>query len=388
MHKPITATIRAEEQSLHISSDCFDFRLEFTDYTPAAENCYTGALWLALPIAMRLGRPLHIAGSLDQVSLDNAAKLVTIWTSWLPEFFRPIVVTCNEILTIHPGENRSPMLMLFSGGVDSSYALCKDFIQQGIKVDALTIHGMDYRYDDAPRFQALMEKTRPLRAQAIERHYLIKSNVVMQMGRNGIGAGYGHGFHLFGCLFMFSGRYQQGAIAADFPLFIEYILAPWGTTTLTNSLFASSSFSVKTLCNDVARPEKTGLLSQNPAALESLSFCVNYKFRPENCGRCSKCVRTKANFLAETGVIPPIFSDNSFHPEDLNEMDMHVKVDRIAAINLINTAERTGQTELLAKLRQLMNNYIHNQETLAIKNKRKKRWLKKITNLKKLWKSD
>lgn len=337
---PLKVTTRLDANNVHIQSDAFSMHLQVERDRPLEPASECAALWLALPIAMRLGRDLHICGRIDASSRDNAEHLAIIWSTWEPGFFHPIRVSADTICDPEPPTGRKETLMLYSGGMDSSYALCREFIERGMRTDALTIQGMDYKADDDTRFQALLKKTAPLRQAVIDRHFLLRSNVAQQMKRHGVLADIGHGFHLFGCLFLFESEYREGAIAADSKVELEYILAPWGTSTFTNDRFRSSNFGIRTLCNDVDRPAKARLLSNYPHALQSLSFCKHYDVRPENCGRCSKCIRSKATFELETGSIPDIFIDPAYSFDDVLALDLSNKENRIPATNLMMSAYR------------------------------------------------
>ena len=89
------------------------------------------AVWLMLPVAMRIGKPLRINGSGFTDTLINAKKMSMIWSSWLPNHFRPVEVSfAGEILAKTKEQNARKSLMFFSGGTDSSGALVRRF-QEG-----------------------------------------------------------------------------------------------------------------------------------------------------------------------------------------------------------------------------------------------------------------
>lgn len=343
-------------QSVVFSSDVFQIQLDLSGPEAAEPLSACSALWLSLPFAMKLGRDLHIKGTIDPIALDNAQRISRIWPIWHPGFFHPIDITADRVETPAVPAMRQGTLMLFSGGLDSSHALCHEFLSKGLKVDALTIHGMDYRRWDTARFEALMTKTAPLRAQAINRHYFIASNAAQQMQHHGIPASVGHGFHLFGCLFLFERHYQHGAIAADSPVPIDYVM-PWGTNAYINSHYQSQAFHIRTLCNDIDRPAKTRALAAEPSALKSLTFCKQYELRPENCGRCEKCLRTKAGFDFELGFIPPIYLDNSYDFQDILGLNMRSQESRLPILDLMMSAHRNGRMAEYLELAQALRKY-------------------------------
>lgn len=350
-HTPTALTVSTvfNQGDIKLQADCFeiDFKVQGREDFTGISNTF--ALWICLPIAMSLNRDLHILGQVSPTALANAKKLIEIWFSWRPDLFHIIKVTAEQVFETSYAQQEGE-LMLYSGGADSTYALITHYLQRGNKVAALTIHGMDYDAEDAVRFNALMDKTRPLRELAINEHYTITSNAAQVMDRYGIHGDCSHGFQLFGSLFLFEDRYRSGNIAADCTRQIEMLISPWGTSSLTNPLFASSQFHIKTLDLDLGRPEKLAALSENEMALRCVSFCKKREIRPENCGVCSKCSRSKAMFLAETGKIPDMFLDNSFSEDMLMDIDLSNRGERGSAMDLLSSAARNGRLSLFPKL--------------------------------------
>ncbi|WP_180176049.1 hypothetical protein [Acinetobacter sp. YH12025] len=46
---------------------------------------YDFIVWGFLPIAMRLGIPLHIEGPISIQTLHSAREVSTVWAAWLPD---------------------------------------------------------------------------------------------------------------------------------------------------------------------------------------------------------------------------------------------------------------------------------------------------------------
>ncbi|MEH6564945.1 MAG: hypothetical protein V7756_06460 [Halopseudomonas sp.] len=375
----LTVSTVFNQNEIKLQTDCFeiDFKVQGREDFTGISNTF--ALWICLPIAMSMNRDLHILGQVSPTALANAKKLVEIWFSWRPGLFHFINVTAEHVQETTYAQQQGE-LMLYSGGADSTYALMTHYLQHGNKVAALTIHGMDYDAQDAVRFDALMTKTRPLRELAINEHYTITSNAAQTMARYGIRGDCGHGFQLFGSLFLFEDRYRSGSIAADCTRQIEMLISPWGTSSLTNPLFASSQFHINTLDLELGRPEKLAALSENEMALGCVSFCKKRDVRPENCGVCSKCSRSKAMFLAETGKIPDMFLDNSFSEDMLLDIDLSNRGERGSAMDLLSSAARNNRLSLFPQLTARLCASPPRKTWLA---RQRARWAKRIKKLNK-----
>ena len=333
-------------RSVSLSSDLFDIRFDIEGRQDVPQISSNYALWIALPIAMATGRNLHINGLVSPDALQNASALISIWSKWTPELFSAVTVSAAETGRSPLPENRDAELMLFSGGLDSTYSLVKNYIATGKPVSLLTVHGMDYKAEDIQRFDELKKKIKPLTSKISGSHYCIRSNAAQVMSRFGIQGDIGHGFHLFGNLFLFEDKYKVGVIAADCSFASEFVMSPWGTNHVSNPFFASADFHVRTLDNDLDRSQKAGGLQQlagGAAALQSVSFCKDYKSRPHNCGVCSKCVRTKAMFYTETGEIPPVFLDSQFSPRDVGIIDVTKRGERTFVLDLLSSARRNSK---------------------------------------------
>jgi len=87
------------------------------------------AIWATLPIAMRQGGLLQIEGPTSQAARDLAERISIIWSTWLPKKFKPIRVTSDRYPEAEPSGS-AKSLMLYSGGVDSTFAL-KRYVEEG-----------------------------------------------------------------------------------------------------------------------------------------------------------------------------------------------------------------------------------------------------------------
>ncbi|MBU2865364.1 hypothetical protein [Pacificibacter marinus] len=304
------------------------------------------ALWAALPIAMRFGGELQIDGATSPIAREKAELLSVIWSAWMPKTFQPVKVVSNGFIDVKPppaATNKA--LMLYSGGVDSTFAL-KRYVEEGNpKPDLLTIHGMDYKREDFERFEALKKRTSRFREKYSERNVEVRSNAASIMRRFGISSSIGHGFQLFSTLFLFDSTYSAGLISADHPASQDYLTLPWGTNCLTNPMFQGCRMHIDTLSSDVTRGEKLRQLIDDRLALETLSFCKNYSVRPDNCGTCSKCVRTKAMFHAAGLGMPNIFLISGFDPNDLRFLDMQKPSEVAYSLDVLDLARASGRLD-------------------------------------------
>lgn len=279
----------------------------------------TAALWAMLPVAMQRRVNMRLTQPVDPLALANARKLIAVWNSWVPENYNFVEIIAGDVSPASPSPP-SGRLFFFSGGLDSQSMLLRfsDFTADD---KVLTIRGLDYPVE-GEGFEALCRKTQPILDHFGLERIVVTTNIA-KVVRN---LKLNHGFALASVGFLFSHMFKSCHLSADAKIQDEFLIFPWGTNIVTNRLFTATNYALATECLDEGRTDKVVRLSQNPAFLPGLSLCSDAKFRPENCGRCGKCVRTKARFYVMTGEVPPIFLENNFDDSYIERLDFRDKV--------------------------------------------------------------
>lgn len=315
------------------------------------------AVWYALPIAMRLGKNLHIAGVGSRQVAANALRMSEIWESWVPGHFSAVQVSFDHYELPRESSSAEPgSLFFYSGGVDSTYSLLARRTE-GKKQSLLTIHGMDYKQDDDERFAALVEKTKVFARTVGEETILVKTNARAVYKKHRVNPECGEVafiFNLSGAGFLFSESFGELCIAADYSLAQEYLAHPYGSNSATNPLFASGTTGLVTCDTTVTRFDKAAILASAPDALAALSFCKRYKIRPHNCGLCQKCLRTKLMFLGSTGQIPDIFQVRDIPKHWIRTFDLKKKTQKTFLVDILQGARRNGRLDLIPDARSVL----------------------------------
>ena len=171
----LNVEVSATKNLLKVSTadDMIEFQSD--DSVPLNRARREFAAWLFLPIAMRLGRDLHVRGQGSLPAEANARRLSEIWSRWLPGHFSMVDVTFLERFAGADDNLVDDDLYLYSGGIDSTYALLKR-IRAAKTQTLLTIHGMDYRFDDEQKFDCLIDKTSRFAKLAGKQRVLVRTN--------------------------------------------------------------------------------------------------------------------------------------------------------------------------------------------------------------------
>lgn len=350
-----------EDERVVLRSDVGDITvhssaLDSVDVLPVSREF---ALWLFLPIAMRLGRELVVEGYGSTTAATRARTLSNVWEGWLPTHFRTVECRFSdgEAPRDAPRERAAvATLMCYSGGADSTYSLLRRE-EQGEEQDLMTVHGMDYRVHDRARFDDFLKKTAPF-AEGRGQRVLVTTDagtLYKRLECNTRAAFVTHPFTLAGALFLHEG-YDHYAIAADCRRDQQFAIWPWGSEAFTNGLYESDRARLETLDDDVVRGEKLDLIRRFPDALRSVTFCVDYASRPHNCGRCAKCVRSKMLFLAVGGSIPEIFNDMGV-PADWLGAVAAKRQTHIFLFEIISLARQHGHAHLIPGIDRAADTY-------------------------------
>ena len=335
-----------------------------TELAPLSD--WTFALWLVLPIAMREGVNVEVAKGIDPVALSNARRLVATWVQWQPSKFRYVTVTALPANEGRP-RGRPGRLFFFSGGVDSTNMLLR---QANLSSDdaAMTICGLDYR-PGSEQFDALITKS-----DSVLEHFGVPRIIVSTDASKAVrDLKINHAFVLSAMGFLFSDRFGSCHLAADARIDSEFLVFPWGTNSVSNALFRSANYRLVTEDLDEGRTDKIARLSRHPRLLEAVSFCSDRRYRPENCGVCGKCIRTKARFLVLNGEIPPIFLNNRFDEADIQNLDFNNKIVFQSMLTLFFESGPDESNETVRLIGRRLQKQIDKQ--------RKKSALRKITRL-------
>ena len=323
------------------------FVVEGIDLPPEVDATF--AVWAVLALAMENGFNVEINHPIDPEVAANAEKLSQLWEMWTPSRYRSVRVSGKGVWQ-RPKRARHPCLQMYSGGVDATYALLQNS-DRDKRGHAATIFGFEYRDEaDKPGFAKLLAKTAPL----LDR--LNCQRIVIDTNANRRPSSYTHGFTLAASLYLLSGLFEGGTIAADRTHAQDLVTFPWGTNHVINAYFNGSDFTVRSIGGDVSRTEKVAAIVEHKIDLSLLSFCRQKEAMPENCGVCKKCIRTKAMFLATTGRLPDIFVDNTFGAELMQKL--HIKGhERTHVFDLYFYAKERDRLDLIPGLVDVVDHY-------------------------------
>lgn len=249
-----------------------------------------GDPWLAalLPLASRLGEPLHIDATVDSALFDTHLELQEWWKFWFPDM-KPISVHPAALESVEP-RNGGRTAQFFSGGVDSFFTLLRHLDPENpVQVDDLLIGwGFDIPISDAPSFERVKSSLEGAASKLQKRLIPFSTNFrETRFGQIPWGS-IGHGNAMASVALLLEGTYGRVLVPST-DGYRE--TAAWGSHPAIDHLFSSSSMRIIHDGAAHTRLQKVAMAATSPVALDTLRVCWRSQ-SDKNCGECEKCLRT------------------------------------------------------------------------------------------------
>lgn len=247
----------------------------------------------ALAFAMRGEADLHVDGPIDPQLRRHLDEIQAAYLAWDRQA-GPVTVdapTTTRTRRRRAGRrSRLRRAAFFSRGVDSLFTAAHDRSAHR-ELDAVVfVDGLEPRHDDAVR-----SEERRLAAEAAGRlglpHVVVETNVRELFDPAGFDWEDAVGAGLASIALALAGAFDEVVI----PSGDSYdTVEPCGTSPLLDPLFSTSR--VRVVHDSLARSRlgKVGwLVEHRPDLLADIKVCFKEN-RPDNCGRCGKCLLTMA----------------------------------------------------------------------------------------------
>ena len=254
----------------------------------------SGNPWLAclLPLAFWLGEPLEIGARIDRRLRESVDELLRVWHGWFPGHL-PIDVRAP--VSEGPGDPAMRTCSLFSGGVDSFFTVLR---RESVGFDShlgpidelLHVWGFDYPSSAFATFSHVRSRLEPAAAEFGKPLVVVRTNLRETRWQATPWATLSHGCALAAAALVLEERYGTALIPATHTTDWR---GPWGSAPRTDPLLSTDRTRIVHDGADRSRVEKTRVVARSSVALGALRVCYRHG-ASENCGACSKCLRTMA----------------------------------------------------------------------------------------------
>ena len=265
------------------------FRLPSGIPVPPAEDCDSYLLANLLP-AMQRKYDIHIEGTINRQLLRNLFEFQGAWIKWKPLQYSQIGITCSVRDDELPANQEA--VLAFSGGVDANFSLARSMRSKLPESHNVTrcclVHGFDIPLEEIPTF-ATVHRTLQNDLDGIGMPLMpVATNLRQTMSapwEDSVGTA------LAAVLNQIK-RLCGSAIVGSTEPYDNLI--PWGSHPATDHLLAGSDFRIVHDGATHSRPEKLAYLFNGETAPPNVRVCWANPNQPGNCGKCEKCLRSKA----------------------------------------------------------------------------------------------
>lgn len=314
-----------------------DFELTFSgaglEGSTESGNAFLAA---ALLPAMASGADLDLTElpSVSPLLHANLDVIQEIWTTWNNRLHR-VTVACNVAADESPGEGHATF---FSGGVDALHAASAG-ARPGERL--VYINGFDFDAD-AETFAVATRRVERLAATLGMPLETVQTNWIWFTRHHKLAR-----VTTFGSILAAIGHLLAPAQMTIASSHAWDRLTPEGSHPLLDPLWSSGRTAIRHFGTDSTRAEKTGLIAKHPALLQDLWVCFEYPDR--NCGRCAKCVRTRA-MLRLCGATDGPFPNGIGEPLAEYAALAQTGMEQAFLPEMLHLAEASNERELRAAL--------------------------------------
>ena len=255
----------------------------------------TPFLCATLLLAMRVGEDLELGGAVSPRLLGRVPRVVDLYATWDPRLHRSRVSAESEL---PPAGRAGGVACFFSRGVDSMFAAAVPRGLPGAITQLVYCDGLEPLHSPATRVEEVRlarEAARQLGLPlvAIETNLRKLSDPLVRDWGDMAGAG------LTFLANAMAGAFGHVVIPSSAA---PTTLIPTGSSPLLDPLFSTEDLEIHHEA-PATRPAKVAWLArERPDLLPHLKVCF-HEDRPDNCGRCPKCVLTMLS-LEAAGALP------------------------------------------------------------------------------------
>jgi hypothetical protein len=250
----------------------------------------------ALLPAMRRGEPLEVDGAVSERLLHGLVRAQGAYAAWTPDA-RPCVVHAAQVTTDAGAAGRAHAT-LFSRGVDSLFAAVgaePDLPEIDALVFSPTLHGTFFG-DVRDREVALSTEA----AERLGAELVVVNTNVRAFVEQTVAYDDAQGAALATLALATAGGICRVLVPGTHS---HHNLKPWGSHPLLDPWFSTEAVEVLHGTLDATRYAKLArVVAERPDLLPWLKVCFAEN-RPDNCGRCPKCLETMA-YLQALDVLP------------------------------------------------------------------------------------
>ena len=261
-------------------------------------------LWILAAVGMTRGWRFELEAPVTREAALHLDQFLFVWSCWQARKIRPTEIVPVNIVEPDRLERRGGVVTL-SGGVDSTFAVLKAKLHHGLE-HAILVAGADYPSADHPGFRELKARVNRMTDDLGINLHVAETNI-----REIIKNWDTHHIAILTSILRLAGSgLAWGGYAADVTEWGELTYAPGSNMNGFAKIAGTSEFHFRYFGSSESRDMKISEIAKiEPNLLKEISVCWIDTSTGGNCGRCSKCVRTRLALFAAGLPQTAIFED-------------------------------------------------------------------------------
>jgi hypothetical protein len=271
----------------------FAFPESYLPYISGRADAFVTGL---LPLAMAVQEDIVNEGSLSPRLADGLQEYQLALNFWYPKQLSLVDIQAANLTSLPTEQAGQSCVTLFSGGVDSSYALMSHLPERQPIAEfqakyAIFVHGFDIPLQNLSAYEeSLYIFSRQLTPLGVE---IIPCRTNLHYFSSGLlGWGIAHGGAITAIGLVLDKLIRYFLVpSSEYSLFA---ILPWGSSPMIDHWLSTETVHILHQGAALTRIEKTAAISNWQPAQQFLRVCVddNKRVGVNNCCQCEKCLRT------------------------------------------------------------------------------------------------
>ncbi|MEM9433312.1 MAG: hypothetical protein AAGA12_05270 [Pseudomonadota bacterium] len=291
--KTYTVNIRFEGSEAIV--DLGDTTFVVRSTLPAVERVECNfVVYGLLAMSLTYGAKFKVEAPVTRQMRGVLAELTYAFEVWqIPGLFDPQIELLN-VIDEPAAPATSDKIICLSGGLDSTGGAVHAVRDHGF-THGLLIAGADYPTSQSPGYIEL----RGMVGGLAEKFGLEVVEVETDMRKYRYDWPFLHGLNLGMCLSFLSPHFAMGGIGLDNSAAQDLVRHPWGNTGALAHAMSRPGFPILGFgaTEDRVQKLKSVVDFAGPEILRDLSVCWENPEHGYNCGKCTKCIQTRLNFV-------------------------------------------------------------------------------------------
>lgn len=295
--------------------------------------------------------------------IDDIHSALSIVLHWGRHIFPHTRIPSIQIPTREYSQPKATANAAFySGGVDSTHLLLKNYIDHGSETagritHAIAVYGLDMGKRPESNqefvFNHFLQTSKPFLDSLNIKIVPLITNLRHLDERLRFFPELSAGFDLAACSMVFSSQFRTVQLATAGERLSDTVQVPMSLNPIIPLYLQSAFMQIRSPYVEISRFDRLRLIARNKTAVSALRVCFFSDDQALNCGKCEKCIRTMLALHLLNSDASAVFP-RSLQASDIDQIS--IESETVAAFHeeILNQLKSSSSHELLNAEKNLM----------------------------------